>query len=169
MSDKTTAKPKGTGRLTKVILAVSLTANLLVLGLVAGAHLRDGADDRRFAPPERSAMRDMGFGPFVGALSREDRREIGKALRERGGSLAVNREALADEMKAVISALRADPFDPEALNAVLEAQSHRILTRAADGRAVLVDQVGKMDTRARARFADHLERGLRDALNRAQR
>ena len=92
--------PRRTRRLVKVILTVSLTLNLLVLGLVVGAHVRDGHDDRRFPPPDRTIARDMGFGPFIGAFPREDRREIAQALRERSGPFLDNRQALVKRCRA---------------------------------------------------------------------
>ncbi len=174
MSDEMTnpatppAAPRKGRRLTKVILVISLTLNLLVVGLVAGAHLRDGSDDRRFPRPERTAMRDMGFGPFISALPREHKRGIGKALRDRSGSFVANRRALAQEMRDIIGVLRADPFDPAVLNDVLEAQGTRIRSRAETGRDVLVEQIGKMTPRDRAQFADRLEHGLHEAEERTR-
>lgn len=163
------APKKKTRKITKVILAVSLTLNLLVLGLVAGAHLRDGSDDRRFPPSERSAMRDMGFSPFIGALPREHKRAIGKTLRDRSGSFVANRQALAQEMADIIAILRAQPFDPAVLDGVLQAQGARIRGRAETGRDILVEQIGKMTQSDRAEYADKLEHGLHRAMERARR
>lgn len=158
--------PRRTRRLVKVILTVSLTLNLLVVGLVVGAHLRDGQDGRRFGPPDRSIARDMGFGPFIGAFPREDRRELALALRERAGPFLDNRQALVDEMQGILTALRTEPFDAEALSSLMSAQGERIRSRAELGREVLVEQIGKMTPRERARFADELERGLRHSMDR---
>ena len=161
-------KPRRTRRLVKVILTISLTLNLLVLGLVVGAHVRNGHDDRRFGPPDRSIARDMGFGPFIGAFPREDRREMALALRERAGPFLDNRQALVEEMQGILIALRAEPFDAAALSTLMAAQGERIRTRAEVGREVLVEQIGKMTPRERARFADELERGLRHSMERVR-
>ena len=169
MSDTTPSSErtrKSTRRLVKVVLTLSLTLNLLVLGLVVGAHVRDGHDDRRFEPPAKSMVRDMGFGPFIGAFPRDHRRAMAEALRDRAGPFLDSRKAMDDDMRQILTLLRAEPFDAEALNAVLAAQGERIRSRAEIGREVLVDQVAAMSARDRAQFADNLERGLRDSMER---
>lgn len=158
--------PRRTRRLVKVILTLSLTLNLLVLGLVVGAHVRDGRDERRFTPPDRAIARDLGFGPFIGAFPREARREMALALRERAGPFLDNRQALVEEMQAMLATLRAEPFDAAALNGLLAAQAERIRTRTEVGREVLVEQIVKMTPRERAHFADELEHGLRHSMER---
>ncbi|WP_300516593.1 periplasmic heavy metal sensor [Aliiroseovarius sp.] len=160
--------PRRTRRLVKVILTLSLTLNLLVLGLVVGAKMRDGQEARRFSPPDRAIARDMGFGPFIGAFPRESRREMAQALRERAGPFLDNRRALVNEMQEILNTLRAEPFDAEALNGLLSAQGNRIRERAEIGRGVLIEQIGKMTPRERARFADDLERGLRHSMDRVR-
>ena len=56
-----TPNPHKERRWPKVLLGVSLVFNLLVIGLVVGANLRDERDARRFAPPDREMTRDMGI------------------------------------------------------------------------------------------------------------
>lgn len=161
------AASAGTPTWARILLAVSLTANLLVVGLVVGAHLRHGADARLDAPtPERSAMRDLGYAPFIDALPREARRALGAALRDRAGSFAMNREALAQELAAVLTALRADPFTPENLVAVLDRQSARVDERVRAGRALLLEQIGGMSPAERRDFADRLETAFRHGAER---
>lgn len=165
-SPATPAPPRKTRRLVKVILTLSLTLNLLILGLVVGAHVREGQDARRFTPPDRAIARDMGFGPFIGAFPRENRREMALALRERAGPFLDNRQALVEEMQTILTSLRKEPFDAVELNGLLAAQADRMRARAAVGREVLVEQIGMMTPRERARFADALERGLRHSMER---
>lgn len=165
--------PKGTGRprtrrLVKVLLTLSLTLNLLVLGLVVGAHVRDGHDDRRFPPPDRSEVRDLGFGPFIGAFPRDQRRDLALALRERAGPFLESRQALVDEMQFILDVLRTDPFDAAEFDDLLQRQGDRIRMRADIGREVLVDQITAMSATDRARFADNLERGLRKSMDRVR-
>ena len=71
-------------------------------------------------------------------------------------------------MQGILTALRAEPFDTATLNGLLAAQGERIRTRAEAGREVLVEQIGKMTPRERARFADRLERGLRHSMERVR-
>jgi len=147
-----------------MLLALSLTLNLLVLGLIAGAHFRDQRDLRRFPPPDREVMRTTGFGPFFDAMPREARNRLGKALRERDGNFRPDRGVLAAELREMIVALRAQPFDPEALAALLSAQHDRIDGRIVAGRGMLLEQVALMSDAERAQFADGLERQFSRAI-----
>ncbi len=150
----------------RVLLAVSLTLNLLVIGAIAGAHLRRNTDQRQAGPMEaRSAMRDLGYGAFIDALPRDQRRALGQALRERGGSFAVNRTALAEEFKAMLAALRADPFVAGDLQDVLEQQGQRVAGRTLIGRQLVLERIAAMPLQDRQAFADRLEHALRRALD----
>jgi len=141
---------------------VSLTLNLAVLGAIAGAHVRDGADARRLPPPERSALRDVGIGPFLDAMPREDRAALGAAMRERvGGDIGPDREALANDFQEMLAALRAEPYDSDRLDAVLTAQHDRMESRILAGQAVLIEAIAKMSPTERQAYADRLEAGMR--------
>ncbi|GHE93589.1 hypothetical protein GCM10016455_12210 [Aliiroseovarius zhejiangensis] len=146
----------------RILLVVSLTLNLLVLGLVIGAkwggHRDHGFDAHG---PNRGAIRDLGFAPMAGALDRKDRREIGKALRAQSGSFAENRRALEAEFQSMLSALRADPFDAGALLAVMDGQAERLRQRGDLARTALVDRIERMSAEERRAFADRVEKSVR--------
>ncbi|MCK8463869.1 periplasmic heavy metal sensor [Aliiroseovarius sp. S1339] len=154
----------------RILLAVSLMFNLLVVGLVAGAkwggHRDHGFD---MHGPNRGAIRDLGFAPLAGALDRSDRREIGKALRERSGSFADNRKALASEFQTILTALRADPFDPDTLMSVMDQQSERQRQRGELARSVLVERIDQMSPKERQDFADRIERSIQDRARASKR
>ncbi|HHS94496.1 MAG TPA: periplasmic heavy metal sensor [Rhodobacterales bacterium] len=147
------ARPR---RWPKVLLTLSLTLNLVVIGGMVGAMLRDGHDTRRFGPPDRNTMRATGLGPFFDAMPRDVRNRLGLALRDRGG-LGPDRAALEADLRAMLAVLRAEPFDPAEFEAILANQQTRAQSRIATGRSVLVEQVGEMTPDERARFADGLE------------
>ena len=90
----------------RVVLLVSLALNLLVVGVVAGHFLRDD-------PKGRVPRVDRMQAPMTFALSHEDRRAIGKALRQEYRDNRPSREEVVAEYQGVIAALRADPFQPE--------------------------------------------------------
>lgn len=166
-----TPDPKGRAprgrRWPKVLLAVSLTFNLLVLGLIAGAHFREGRDGRIAPlPPERTMFREGGFAPFFDAMPRDMRRGMAEAMRARDATLGPDREALVADFRDFLTALRGEPFDPDALDAVLTAQHTRFSDRVAIGRSVLVEQISKMSPEERAAFATTLEERFRGALDR---
>lgn len=146
----------------RVLLAVSLTLNLLVLGLVLGAKA-SGHHGRDFDPrgPERGAIAELGFAPLAGAFDLKDRRAIGKGFKERAGSFRDNREHLKDEFDAMLKTLRAEPFDQAALLALMEAQSNRIRGHGDTLRALVIERISLMSAKERAEFADRIERKVK--------
>jgi len=148
---------KRSRRWPKVLLVVSLFFNLLVLGAVAGAHLRDGREPGRYPASDRAAMHATGFAPFFDALPREARGEFGKALRARGASARPDRAALEAEFAQIITVLKAEPFDRAALETVMAAQQARVSTRVEAGRVALLDVLARMSPAERSAFAERME------------
>lgn len=133
------------------LLALSLALNLLVLGMLAGAHLL------RPEGPGRNVRFDLSLFPYTEALTREDRAAL---LRDWRGQGPDGRQILADrraEQQAVLSALRADPFDAAALDAVFEGSVARSQAQMALGQQLLRDRLTALDPGARAAYAARLE------------
>lgn len=143
-------------RLWRVVLVVSLALNLAVAGLVGGAFVSG-----RFAdgPPNRI---DFGLGPVSRALSGDDRRAIGRALRQ---DSTLRGQDLRAQMTAITTALRADPFDTAVLQDLLDDQATRLSQVQASARAAVVDRISAMSAADRRAFADRLE----DELQRNRR
>lgn len=162
MSENTPPKATPSRPWLKALFVVSLALNLLVLGLVAGANWGNKRD-HGFNPrgPNKGAVRDLGYAPLVGALDRKDRREIGKHLRDHSGSFEENRARLAQEFQTMLSLLRAEPFDADALRAQMEQQSKRMLERVTLARNTLVDRLAQMSEQERLEFADRVEKSMR--------
>jgi uncharacterized membrane protein len=137
----------------KIALALSVALNLAVAGLAVGAWLGDG--------PRKGMPRDMSFGPFSAALDDTDRRAIRRALMERAGEFRASREAAKAEFQTLLETLRAEPFDPAAMNAALVAIEARNAERLELGRSLIEARLVAMTTEERQAFADRLERGLR--------
>lgn len=135
----------------RIALAVSLALNLAVAGMAVGAFLRNGG------PPGRG---DMGLGPLADALSAQDRRALRKAFVDHFPELRQGREALRAEFDGLLVALRAEPFDPAALDAALSDIARRNTDRLDQGRSVIADYLKTMPDEGRAAFADRLERLL---------
>lgn len=154
MSDATQPKPR-TRRGVKIALFLSLALNLLVAGLVLGAvvHHRHG----RFSGPPRL---DRAGGPMITALSPSDRRAIGNALREAASAPHPTRAELRGEYQAVVTALRAHPFDPQAVKTALEGQVRMLTQRAELGQALLLQHLQEMSDSERAAYAERLEKAL---------
>ena len=146
--DRPRSKP---GRGLWIALAISLAFNLAVVGLVAGAMLRDG-------PGMRGAMvRDLGFGPFTEALSREDRRAMRESLFERAPDIREARRVQRADLEGLVALLRAEPFDAVAFAARMAEQQARMERQLRLGQEVLQERVAQMSPEARRGFADRLE------------
>jgi uncharacterized membrane protein len=142
-----------TSRGVKIALAVSVALNLAIVGLVFGAWLGDG--------PRQGLPRDLSFGPFSEAFTDADRRALRKALSDRAGEFRASREASRAELEALLVALRADPFDPDALRRAMIAVETRNADRLQMGRSLIETRLVEMSTEDRQAFADRLEKRLR--------
>ena len=146
-----TPAPRNRWRMAFLVLAA---LNLAILGLVAGAALRDGG-------PRDRMVRDLAFGPFTEALSPEDRKALRQGFLQKMPDFRADRMAMRADALALLGALRAEPYDPAALRAALDQVQGRMQARVGLGRDLLLERIDAMDPAARAAFADRLEQGLR--------
>ncbi len=154
-----TEKPTPKRRWVKPLLAVSLICNMLIIGVVAGIVIDNRGKDRgeRLDGPARSVV---GI-PFVRALEPEDRRALYQEIRRDDDRLRENRSALRARFEALLTALNTEPFDPEAVQVILQEQREIALRRQNIGEALLVEQLSRLDPTERAAYADRLARDLR--------
>lgn len=143
----------GKGKARTVVLVVSLGLNLLVAGMAVGAWMH--------GPPGPRDGRDLGFGPFDEVFRPEDRLSLRDAVRARAGDLRAARSQMSTDMQAVISALRAEPFDPAALKAALARQQDNLTRRIGIGTEVITDYLSALPAERRAEFADRIEEKVR--------
>jgi uncharacterized membrane protein len=144
MDDKV-VKPS---KLWRGVLVVSLALNLAVIGVLGGAAVAGRFGD---GPPGRI---DLGLGPVARALPEDQRRAIGRALRQ---DRATGGMDFRGQMAAMTAALRADPYDPDVMRQLLEDQAARLSQVQARARSAMLDQIAAMPPEARQRFADRLE------------
>lgn len=143
-------KPRMSRKL-KAVLIGSLAVNLLVAGLFVGAVVRHAG------PSDARAHSDL----LVRVLDKEDRRAIGKAVKEAQGGgrwafWAGQKAALND----VAAALRAEPYDSAAMQAALMRKSaHMNKTRDAAETAMLA-RFEMMSSAERAALAERLDAAL---------
>ncbi len=161
--DQTPVRPTRSGRGLRWALGISLALNLAVVGMVAGAMLRDGHGMRG------SMVRDLGFGPFTEALSREDRRALRQALFERAPEIRQARQQRQEDLQALVAILRAEPFDAAALAAAMAEQEARMVGQLRLGQTVLQERIAAMTPEARRGFAERLEDGLSHGGRRSQK
>lgn len=144
---------RGSSRLMRIVLVLSLALNLAVVGIVAGVAV----SGRLGGPAPRSV--DFGLGPVSQALDPAERRAIRQALRREGALRNLDLRARAE---AMIAALRADPFDRAALELLLDEQAARIGQLQGAAQEAFLDQIAAMTPERRAAFAERLMEAFRE-------
>ena len=139
-------------RLWKIVLVLSLALNLAVVGLVSGVAFSGRFGDG----PPRSF--DLGLGPVARALAPQERREMGRSLRQSRVLRGVDLRADAEEM---IALLQAEPFDPAPLRDLLDAQVTRMAEVQRGAQEALLQTITAMSPERRATFAQQLADELR--------
>ena len=137
---------------TKVLLIVSLALNACFIGLIIGVKLtQDGMRPQR-APSAQGSL-------YLRALSHEDRRTLGQAMRSYHTREMRQMDRAGYENALVL--LRATPFDPEALEDLMDDQTEASEERLEYAREALIAHLSAMSDAERAEFADALEHALK--------
>jgi uncharacterized membrane protein len=144
-------------------LFLSVALNLLAVGILAGAVLGQRGDAGGRMPGDAAAL------SWFAALDAQDRAALRAAWRREGPALQSLRAQRRAETAALAAALRADPFDPAALEAALAAQAAGLAERQALAQRLLVERLAAMDPAGRAAFADRLEAGPQHHTARPER
>jgi uncharacterized membrane protein len=161
MSDKP-ERPSRRWSAGRIALALSLAANLMVVGIVAGAFLNGGGPGRSGDPDDRRGpLREIGNAPFVRALERDDRRALSRALRDQGSALRENRAELRRRFQALLAAIRSEPFDAQAVQTLLDDQRDAATIHQRTGERLILEQVQNMTPTQRAAYADRLDAALK--------
>ena len=136
----------------KVLLIVSLALNACFIGLIIGVKLtQDGMRPQR-APSAQGSL-------YLRALSHEDRRALGQAMRSYHTREMRQMDRAGYENALVL--LRATPFDPDALEDLMEDQTEVSEERLEYAREALIEHLAAMSDAERAEFADALEHALK--------
>lgn len=136
-------------------LITSLALNLGIIGMVGGAIFRNGG------PPHGDSMvRDVGFGSFTEALSKEDRATLRRAFIANAPEFRSGRRDMRADFSDLLVELRAEPFEPDQLRQVLGRQNARNAERLELGQTLIFDLLIAMTPDARQSFADRLEQSL---------
>lgn len=151
--DKTPKPPMR--RSLRILLIVSLALNLMVAGVIVGGIAKGRA-------PGPFGGFDMTLGPFARALDDDHRRELRDHLRGQEGLRPPSRRDRAEAMRDFMAALRADPFDPAAVDAIFAGQRDRATAGMRAGQDALLAQLQAMTAAERAAFADRLDHELRE-------
>jgi len=153
MSDASdTAKPKLSLGL-RIVFGLSLALNLLVVGALVGAILRPGP-----------LLRDMEPRVTLGRvlykeLPREERRALRREVRQNVGRDTLRQASVAPQLYA---ALRADPFDPDAVRQLMDRQAQALQVGQSAMRDGWLTVLSRMTLEERVAYADRLRDAARD-------
>ena len=128
-------------------LVASVGFNLAVVGLAAGAFLKGPRPDHVSGPA---------LAQYARALPPPYDHDLRRALRASRGDWSGPREALRAQRGALAEALVAEPFDPEAVLAILEREGALADDLASRGARLLMVQIGRMSAEERAAYAEAL-------------
>ncbi len=138
-----------------IALAVSAALNLGLVGYLVGASA--------FDPPKRTAA---GLAPIFNVerqmrfLDDDRRRELGPDRDERRRMRAVLRD-IRRAQGEIWEAVRAEPFDPDALAAALQRFREQFAEQQQISHAAFIEIAAKLTPAERLRFAEtvrHMER-----------
>lgn len=153
LTDPQPALPPTAPRWMKLGLALSLTLNLVILALVAGALAR--------GPGLRAdRMAADGFGAYARAMDRADRRALFHDMQKSAGdgTPAAARAAREAHLAAVAQALQAEPFRLEDLKAAMAAQEAGMHGQITLAHGVLLAYLGAMSDEKRRALGARLQR-----------
>ena len=150
MSESTIRPTTGTPRWMKITLVVSIAINLGIAGVIGGAALRAPETQRNnLEAPEGIAM-------LARAMPATHQRELREELRDRRGDLRPDREELRHLRDRFVVALRAEPFDIDAVNEVFADQRDMLSKLTAAGHDSVIEQIEKMSLRDREMYIRRL-------------
>lgn len=140
----------------KAVFALSLAANLAVVGLVAGAALREDRSgrSRHKAPPPPAAAEAIGAVMYR-SLDRNSRRVLRDLADGQYGNIVERRIA---ELNALLEVIRSEPLDVTVLRARIDAQTAAINEFRGAMLEVWIAELQQMSPAERAAFADKVER-----------
>lgn len=139
------------------LLFASLALNLLIAGIVVGWMASHGGDRR----PDYRTVRGLVGEPFLRALPDDQRRAMMQDVLREAPRIRESRESLRARFEAFLTALRAEPYDPNAVAELLKEQRDVALRRQDIGERLLLERLNTMTPEQRDAYATALERSFR--------
>ena len=140
-----------TARWVKIVLAISLTLNLIVIGLAGGAAIK--GRELRDARPDPNSMSIV-----TRALPLRYQANVRREIRDRFDVVRASRETMQALRQELAMALTADPFDIELVEDIFSRQHTIMMGLAGAGQDIVIEQIETMDADDRARYAENLLR-----------
>lgn len=154
MVENSSPKPS-TSRWIKLALIISLGLNLCVAGILIGTALR--------APEARRSNVEApdGVAMLARAMPQSHQRELRESLRVQRDDLRPDRQELKNLRENFVRALRAEPFDIDAVRKAFIAQRRVLDQVTAAGHASVIAQIEKMTPEDRESYIRRLLQGPR--------
>lgn len=154
MAENTSPK-SSTPRWFKFVLIISLALNLGIAGILVGTALRAPETRRSHVEsPEGVAM-------LARAMPHAHQRELRETLRTQRDDLRPDRQELQNLRQRFVAALRAEPFDIDAVSETFTAQRLVLDQLTASGHAAVIEQIEKMTPEERENYIRRLLAGPR--------
>jgi len=160
-----------------LVLVLSLALNLLLIGVLGGAYLRDWRQNataataatggaqavapgrvpaRQGGPQPDRKIITLGLRPYWRAMSPPERAALARAVRAQRKQLRSGLAGPRVLMRDFIRAVQSDPLDKAALESVFARQSALVAARVAAGQKALAARIEAMSPAARKEFARRL-------------
>ena len=132
------------------LLYISLAFNVMAAGVALGAFLQPHGQPR-------PAFELMGAGPVTRVLTPEQRKVLVEHMRARDDIAPPRRDTMRQNTQTLAAALRAEPFMPQSLADIFEAQRANGAKMQNGVDAALLDFLSGLTAEERADLADRLE------------
>lgn len=139
----------------RIAFGVSLALNLAVVGVLAGTFARFGG------PPSRGPGMISYATPYIRALPREAQHEIFRSVRQQLPKDVFSRKAGRLLYAEMIEALKANPFDPVRVQAILDRQNTTAVTVQSAAHKAWLAHVVAMSPEDRAAYANNVSEEMR--------
>ncbi|QHQ33985.1 periplasmic heavy metal sensor [Algicella marina] len=133
----------------RILLIVSLSLNLLFIGLIAGAIWR--------GPPPRLAGPSGEFRVIEHSLPEPARKILREAFRERRSAFRDRMREVEANRAELITLLRAETLDTAAVGALFDRQQAFWMTVSSEAQVIMLETIEGMSAEERAEFAANLE------------
>jgi uncharacterized membrane protein len=143
------------GRWTKILLVISLTVNLLFIGVVLG-RISSGAPLARPFPPH--------LGWVLRSVDQDTRQSLEPQLREHARHSRPMRKKLRESQQAVNELLLQDPLDHAALASRLDELRKYSSEAQKEMHTSLIAVMAELDPEQRSHVMNFLNRNWRDEM-----
>ena len=157
MNTASPSTPQSTRLWVRIVLAVSLAFNLLVIGAAAGFVVKGGPTPHADGPRH---VADAAIGPLTRALSKADRRAIGRQIRQATDAEGWSPRAHRQSLKRMLTLLETTPFDADAFSTELTGSIAGLQGRMSRASEALVLRLDQMSDAERAAYAQRVKEAM---------